>query len=296
MKKNRKSAAPEKSVLRDAKEVAAVEQYWHAAGRPKSRKPTKDYKYVDELAHVQFELIKLQEWVRLHGLKVVVIFEGRDAAGKGGVIKRITQSLNPRICRVVALGTPTSRERGQWYFQRYIAELPTRGEIVLFDRSWYNRAGVEYVMGFCTPEQHERFLKLCPQTERYIVDGGIKIIKIWLEVSDKEQKRRFEARMDDPLRQWKLSPMDLPSREKWFQYSRARDMMLKATDTKWAPWHILHSDDKKRARLNCIRHILDQLPYKKVPRDKIKLPKRSMKGAYDDQATLRGRKFVPVKY
>jgi len=174
--------------------------------------------------------------------------------------------------------------------------FPAAGEVVIFDRSWYNRAGVEYVMGFCTPEQHKRFLQLTPATEKYMVDGGIKLIKIWLEVSDKEQKRRFEARMEDPLRQWKLSPMDLPSRSKWFEYSRARDMMLKATDTKWAPWHILHSDDKKRARLNCIRHILSLIPYKKVDREKVKLPKRSMKGAYDDQATLKGRKFVPEKY
>ena len=174
--------------------------------------------------------------------------------------------------------------------------FPAAGEVVIFDRSWYNRAGVEYVMGFCTKEQHHEFLELCPEVEKYIVNAGIKLIKIWLEVSDKEQKRRFEARMDDPLRQWKLSPMDLPSRAKWFDYSRARDMMLKATDTKWAPWHILHSDDKKRARLNCIHHILKQIPYKKVPRDKVKLPKRSMKGAYDDTSSLKGRRFITEKY
>ena len=175
--------------------------------------------------------------------------------------------------------------------QRYMQHFPAKGEVVIFDRSWYNRAGVEYVMGFCTKEQHQRFLELCPLMENYIVEGGIQIIKVWLEVSDKEQKRRFEARMEDPLRQWKLSPMDLPSRAKWFEYSRARDMMLKATDTKWAPWYILHSDDKKRARLNCIRHILDLIPYKKAPREKVKLPKRSMKGAYDDEATLKWRKL-----
>jgi polyphosphate kinase 2 (PPK2 family) len=182
------------------------------------------------------------------------------------------------------------------YMQRYMNHFPAAGEIVIFDRSWYNRAGVEYVMGFCTPEQHQHFLKICPDVEKYVVDAGIILIKVWLEVSDKEQKRRFEARIDDPLRQWKLSTMDLPSRSKWFEYSRARDLMLKATDTKWAPWYILHSDDKKRARLNCIRHILNLIPHKKVPREKVKLPKRSMKGAYDDQVTLKGRKLVPQKY
>jgi polyphosphate kinase 2 (PPK2 family) len=182
------------------------------------------------------------------------------------------------------------------YMQRYMPHFPAAGEVVIFDRSWYNRAGVEYVMGFCSKEQHKAFLERCPEIEKYIVDGGIKLIKIWLEVSDKEQKRRFEARIDDPLRQWKLSPMDLPSRSKWFDYSRARDMMLKATDSKWAPWHVLPSDDKKRARLNCIRHILDQIPYRKVQRESVKLPKRSMKGAYDDWASLQGRKFVAQKY
>ena len=182
------------------------------------------------------------------------------------------------------------------YIQRYMQYFPAAGEVVIFDRSWYNRAGVEYVMGFCTKEQHSRFLERCPEIEKYIADGGIRLIKIWMEVSDKEQKRRFEARIKDPRRQWKLSPMDLPSRSKWFEYSRARDLMLKATDTKWAPWHILRSDDKRRARLNCIAHILSQIPSKKVAREKVKLPKRSMKGAYDDQVTLKSRKFVPEKY
>jgi polyphosphate kinase 2 (PPK2 family) len=182
------------------------------------------------------------------------------------------------------------------YMQRYMAHFPAAGEIVIFDRSWYNRAGVEYVMGFCTPKQHRRFLDLCPQVEKYIVDGGIILIKFWLEVSDKEQKRRFEARITDPVRQWKLSPIDLPSRSKWFEYSRARDMMLQATDTEWAPWYLIRSDDKKRARLNCITHLLKLLPYEKLPRPKIELPKRSMKGAYDDEATLEGRRFVAEKY
>jgi len=259
-------------------------------------KKMKGKKYLKELRKLQEELCRLQEWVKHKGLRAIIVFEGRDAAGKGGTIKALTERVSPRVFRVVALPAPSDREKSQMYIQRYMQHFPAAGEVVIFDRSWYNRAGVEYVMGFCTPEQHKNFLKLCPEVERYIVDGGIQLIKVWLEVSDKEQKRRFEARIDDPMRQWKLSPMDLPSRSKWFEYSRARDMMLKATDTKWAPWHILRSDDKKRARLNCIRHILDRIPHQKVPREKIKLPKRSEKGAYDDQATIKGRKFVAEKY
>ena len=253
-------------------------------------------KYEKELRKLQGELCKLQDWVKHKGLRVIIIFEGRDAAGKGGTIRAITERVSPRVFRLVALPAPSDRDKSQMYMQRYMQHFPAAGEIVIFDRSWYNRAGVEYVMGFCTEEQHERFLELAPEIERYIVDSGILLIKIWLEVSDKEQKRRFEARMEDPLRQWKLSPMDLPSRERWFDYSRARDMMLKATDTKHAPWHILVSDDKKRARLNCISHLLKLIPYKKVSRDKVKLPKRSMKRAYDDQATLKGRKFIAQRY
>jgi len=265
---------------------------------PKSdgEKKMKNKKYEKELRKLQGELCKLQEWVKYQGLRVIIVFEGRDAAGKGGTIKAITERVSPRVFRLVALPAPSDREKSQMYIQRYIPHFPAAGEVVIFDRSWYNRAGVEHVMGFCTKEQHRHFLELCPEIERYVVNGGIKLIKVWLEVSDKEQKRRFEARLEDPLRQWKLSPMDLPSRRKWFEYSRARDMMLKATDTKWAPWHILRSDDKKRARLNCIRHILSLIPYKKVPREEVKLPKRSMKGAYDDQAALKGRKFVPEIY
>src|ERR1700675_1309193 len=236
--------------------------------------------YEREMHNLQVRLCKVQDWVKHKGLRVIIVFEGRDAAGKGGTIKAITERVSPRVFRIVALPAPSDREKSQMYMQRYVQHFPTAGEVVIFDRSWYNRAGVEYVMGFCTKEQHRQFLKLCPTVEKYIVDGGIQIVKIWLEVSDEEQKRRFEARMEDPLRQWKLSPMDLPSRSKWFEYSRARDLMLKATDTKHAPWYILRSDDKKRARLNCIRHILDRIPYKKVPRDKVKLPERSMKGAY----------------
>ncbi len=253
-------------------------------------------KYEKQLRKLQAELCRLQEWVKFKGLRVIIVFEGRDAAGKGGTIKAITDRVSPRVFRLVALPAPSDREKSQMYIQRYMQHFPAAGEVVIFDRSWYNRLGVEYVMGFCTEEQHRRFLQLCPEMEKYIVEGGIKLIKVWLEVSDKEQKRRFEARLEDPLRQWKLSPMDLPSRSKWFEYSRARDMMLKATDTKWAPWHILRSDDKKRARLNCIHHILSQIPYKKVPREKVKLPKRSIKHAYDDQATLKGRKFVAEVY
>lgn len=252
--------------------------------------------YEAELFRLQTELVKLQEWVKATGARVVVVFEGRDAAGKGGTIKRVTEYLSPRVARIVALPAPTERERGQWYFQRYVERLPARGEIVLFDRSWYNRAGVEHVMGFCTPKQHAGFLEKCPEIEQYIVDGGIQLIKIWLEVSDEEQKRRFEARIDDPLRQWKLSPMDLPSRSKWYQYSKARDEMLAATDTKHAPWFILRSDDKRRARLNCITHLLKTISYKTVKHVKVELPKRSDKGKYDDVATLKSRKFIAEVY
>jgi polyphosphate kinase 2 len=259
-------------------------------------KPMKRKKYEKALRKLQADLCILQEWVKEKGLRVIVIFEGRDAAGKGGTIKAITERVSPRVFRLVALPAPSDREKSQMFMQRYMQHFPAAGEVVIFDRSWYNRAGVEYVMGFCSKEQHRRFLKLCPEMERYIVDGGIQLIKFWLEVSDKEQGRRFEARIEDPLRQWKLSPMDLPSRSKWFEYSRARDMMLKATDTKKAPWHIVPSDDKRRARLNCISHLLSLIPHKKVRREKVRLPKRSMKGAYDDRASLEGRRFVPEKY
>jgi polyphosphate kinase 2 len=261
---------------------------------PKQKIKRKQYE--TELRKLQAELCRLQEWVKHKGLRVIVVFEGRDAAGKGGTIKAITERVSPRVFRIAALPAPSDREKSQMYMQRYVQHFPTAGEVVIFDRSWYNRAGVEYVMGFCTEEQRRQFLKLCPTVERYIVDGGIKIVKIWLEVSDEEQKRRFEARLHDPLRQWKLSPMDLPSRSKWFEYSRARDVMLAATDTKHAPWYILSSDDKRRARLNCIRHLLSLIPYKDVPREKVKVPKRATKGAYDDKSSLKGRRFVAEKY
>jgi polyphosphate kinase len=259
-------------------------------------KPMKNKRYLSELRELQGELCMLQEWVKHKGLRVIIVFEGRDAAGKGGTIKAITERVSPRVFRLVALSAPSDREKSQMYMQRYMAHFPAAGEIVIFDRSWYNRAGVEHVMGFCTKEQHRGFLEHCSTVEGYIVRGGIILLKIWLEVSDEEQKRRFAARIGDPLRNWKLSPMDLPSRSKWFEYSRARDMMLDATDTKHAPWFILRSNDKKRARLNCIRHILEQIPYQKVPREKVKLPKRSMKHAYDDQKTLKGRKFIRERY
>jgi len=248
--------------------------------------------YEKELRKLQVELCALQDWVRHQGLRVVVIFEGRDAAGKGGTIKAITERVSPRVFQVVALPAPSDREKSQLYFQRYLSHFPTSGEIVIFDRSWYNRAGVEYVMGFCTKAQHRRFLRVCPEFELYAVDDGILLIKYWLEVSDEEQKRRFEARIDDPLRQWKLSPTDLCSRSRWFEYSRARDVMFKATNTKYAPWYIVRSDDKRRARLNCISHLLDLIPYKKLPQEKAKLPERSLKDAYDDLATLDGLQFV----
>jgi len=267
-----------------------------AKSPPDSRKKMKNKKYMKELRRLQGELCKLQEWVKYKGLRAIIIFEGRDAAGKGGTIKALTERVRPRVFRVVALPAPSDREKSQMYVQRYMQHFPAAGEVVIFDRSWYNRAGVEYVMGFCSKQQHKKFLELCPEFEKYIVDAGIQLIKIWLEASDQEQKRRFEARLNDPLRQWKLSPMDLPSRSKWFEYSKARDLMFEATDTKHAPWFVLRSDDKKRARLNCIAHLLKRIPYKNVPRTPIRLPKRSMKGAYDDQASLKKRKFVPEKY
>src|SRR6266481_2509834 len=252
--------------------------------------------YEKEIGRLQGELCKLQDWVKYRGLRVIVIFEGRDAAGKGGTIRAITARVSPRIFRLVALPAPSDREKTQMYFQRYMAHFPAAGEIVIFDRSWYNRAGVEHVMGFCSPEQHEKFLELCPISEKYIVDAGIILIKYWLEVGQKEQQRRFQSRIKDPLRQWKLSPMDLESYRRWYEYSRARDSMLAATDVKHAPWYVVRSDDKKKARLNCITHLLSKFPYGKVPHEKVKLSKRKTKGIFDDQASLKGRHFVSEKY
>jgi polyphosphate kinase 2 len=252
--------------------------------------------YERELDKLQIELCALQEWVKQEGLRVVVVFEGRDAAGKGGLIRRLVERVSPRVFRVVALPAPSDREKSQLYLQRYLAHFPAAGEIVIFDRSWYNRAGVEYVMGFCTKEEHRRFLELCPTFEKHFVGGGIQLIKYWLEVSNEEQKSRFEARIADPMRQWKLSNMDLPSREKWYKYSRARDLMLEATDTDWAPWYIVPSDDKRRARLNCLAHFLESIPYKKVKHKAIELPKRAKDDAYDDQSSIAHRRFIPKKY
>ncbi|GAB4278213.1 MAG: polyphosphate kinase 2 [Candidatus Promineifilaceae bacterium] len=240
----------------------------------------KTWFYERELAALQAELVKLQYWIKEKGLKVVIIFEGRDAAGKGGVIKRITERMNPRIARVVALGTPTEREKTQWYFQRYVAHLPAAGEMVLFDRSWYNRAGVERVMGFCSEEQYEEFMRSCPQFERMLVRSGIVLLKYWFSVSDEEQERRFQARVKDPRKRWKLSPMDLESRQRWVEYSRAKDMMFDYTDIKQAPWYVVPSDDKKRARLNCIRHILASIPYEDITPPPLELPPRVKSTGY----------------
>jgi polyphosphate kinase len=252
--------------------------------------------YENELRKLQTELCRLQQWVVHAGLRVIIVFEGRDAAGKGGTIKAILERVSPRVFHLVALPAPSDREKTQLYAQRYMQHFPAAGEVVIFDRSWYNRAGVEYVMEFCTKEQYQTFVENCPKFESHIVKSGIILIKFWLEVGQEEQERRFEARIEDPIRQWKLSPMDLESYAQWYSYSRARDMMLEATDTKDAPWYIVRSDDKERARLNCIAHLLKLVPYKEVPHDRIKLPKRSSKGEYDDQATLAGRRFVPERY
>jgi polyphosphate kinase 2 len=262
----------------------------------KKKKAERNKAYEKALRRLQAELCHLQEWVKHKGLRVIVVFEGRDGAGKGGTIRAITERVSPRVFRVVALPAPSDREKTQIYMQRYLAHFPAAGEVVIFDRSWYNRAGVEYVMGFCTKEQHRRFLALAPEIEKYIVSGGTILLKYWLEVSNEEQARRFQARIDDPRRQWKLSVMDLPSRQKWFDYSLARDRMLDATDTKHAPWHILRSDSKKAARLNLITHLLKQIPYQRLKRPRIKLPDRGTRHAYDDQKSIARRRFVPERF
>ena len=268
-------------IRRNVVEGEEREAAWKLDGKDKQKKKKdKSYKYIDELVRLQFELIKLQDWVQREGLKVVVIFEGRDAAGKGGVIKRITESLNPRVCKVVALGTPTERERGQWYFQRYVPHLPAKGEIVLFDRSWYNRAGVERVMGFCTDDEYREFLRACPLFEEMLIKSGIVLLKYWFSVSDDEQERRFKERIENPIKRWKLSPMDLKSREHWVEYSRAKDVMQKHTDTELSPWNVVDADNKKRARLNCISHLLKQIPYKEIEPARIKLSPRQKDTGY----------------
>jgi polyphosphate kinase 2 len=252
-------------------------------------------RYDQELVRLQLELIKVQEWVKHAGLRVVVIFEGRDAAGKGGTIKRITESLNPRVCRVVALAAPTEKERTQWYFQRYVSHLPAAGEIVLFDRSWYNRAGVERVMGFCTEEEYQEFLRACPEFERMLIRSGVNLVKYWFSVSDAEQERRFQRRIQDPTRRWKLSPMDLKSRELWVEYSRAKDDMFHYTDTKQAPWYVVEADDKRRARLNCISHLLERIPYQDLTPDPIELPPRRDDTGYV-RPPISDQTFVPNRY
>ena len=255
----------------------------------------KNKDYEPELARLQIELVKLQEWIRHKGLKVVAIFEGRDAAGKGGVIKRITRCLNPRVCRVVALGMPTEREKTQWYFQRYIPYLPAAGEMVLFDRSWYNRAGVERVMEFCNDDEYSEFLRTCPEFERMLVRSGIIVLKYWFSVSDEEQERRFQSRIVDPTKRWKLSPMDLKSREKWLEYSRAKDNMFAVTDIKQAPWYVVEADVKKRARLNCISHLLGMIPYEDLTPEPIVLPPRLDDGVYV-RPPISDQTFVPEAF
>ena len=265
-----------------------------ARHEPKAKLSRK--KYEAQLFKLHAELVKLQQWVKEKGLKIIVVFEGRDAAGKGGVIKRITERVSPRVFRVEALPTPTEREKTQMYAQRYIQRFPAAGEIVLFDRSWYNRAGVERVMNFCTKKQYEHFLAATPIFERWMVDSGIQLIKYWFDISIQEQERRFQARIEDPRKIWKLSPMDVESFKRWYDYSRARDGMLSATSSGWAPWYIVQADNKRRARLNCISHFLSQIPYRELPRDKVKLGKRSLKGKYDDRASIAQYSFIPEKY
>jgi polyphosphate kinase 2 len=277
-----------------------VEERPEAAEQAKEQEPggegagkLKTKAYEKELARLQAKLCHLQEWVKATQQRIIIVFEGRDAAGKGGTIKALTERVSPRVFRVVALPAPSDREKSQMYIQRFFAHFPAGGEIVIFDRSWYNRAGVEYVLGFCTKEQHRRFLELCPPYEKQIIDSGIWLLKYWLEVGPDEQKRRFQARIDDPVRQWKLSPTDLESRRRWYDYSHARDLMLEATDTDEAPWYIVRSDDKKRARLNCIAHLLSQIPYKRVPVEKVQPVGRSHKHAYDDETPMKNRRWIP---
>ncbi len=252
--------------------------------------------YRRHLRALHIELVQLQSWVKEQGLRIVVVFEGRDAAGKGGMIKAMTERVSPRVFRTVALPAPSDREKTQFYFQRYIPYLPAAGEVVLFDRSWYNRAGVEVVMGFCTPEQRDRFLGLCPILEKALVDDGILLLKYWLEVSSEVQEKRFRTRIRDPRKQWKLSPMDLEARRRWYAYSRARDVMLDATDTGFAPWHIVRMDEKYAGRLNCISHLLDQVPYRHSHPEPVALPEPDTGDAYDDRASLQRRRYVPDRF
>lgn len=292
-KKNPKKQKKENKSIKEKSDLDNVVK--HIEPEQKDQRTISNKFYNKELAKLQIELVKLQEWIKAKGLKVVVIFEGRDAAGKGGVIKRITQRLNPRICRVVALGTPTEREKTQWYFQRYVPHLPAIGEMVLLDRSWYNRAGVEHVMGFCTEDEYQEFLRTCPEFERMLIRSGIILIKYWFSVSDEEQERRFKARIEDRTKRWKLSPMDMESREKWVEYSEAKDEMFKYTDIKQAPWYVVPADNKKRARLNCISHLLSLIPYKDLTPKPIKLPPRQEREGYV-RPPITDQTFVPEVY
>lgn len=285
-KKEEVEAAEPAELAQDGKEPAK------ASGKPK-KMGVKEYE--KELARLQVELVKLQEWIKLKGLKVVVIFEGRDTAGKGGTIKRITDRLNPRIARIVALGVPTEKEKTQWYFQRYVDHLPAAGEMVLFDRSWYNRALVEQVMGFCTEDEYREFLRSCPEFERMLVRSGIILIKYWLSVSDEEQERRFQARIHDPVRRWKLSPMDLESRKKWEEYSKAKDEMFKYTDIKQAPWYVVNADVKRHARLNIIKHLLSMIPYEDLTPEPLELPPRQQETGYV-RPPMTDQTFIPEYY
>ena len=259
------------------------------------KKKISEKDYEKELEKLQLKLVEMQDWVKKYDKKVVVLFEGRDSAGKGGMIKRITAPLNHRICRVAALATPTDREKTQWYFQRYVAHLPSAGEIVLFDRSWYNRAGVEKVMGFCTDAQYKEFLRICPGFEETLINSGTILIKYYLSVSAGEQKKRFEERIENPMKRWKISPMDMYARSRWYDYSEAKDGMFRYTDTKLSPWYVVNTDDKKSARLNCISHLLSLIPYKKIKNEKLKLPPLQKEKAYI-RPPMKDQTFIPEKY
>jgi polyphosphate kinase 2 len=292
--KKEKSKDKEKKTKK-SEELPAVQQISLTNPEDEGLDKMPGHMYEEELAKIQVELVRLQEWIKYKGLRVVVLFEGRDAAGKGGAIKRITESLNPRVCRVVALGVPTEKEKTQWYFQRYVSHLPAAGEMVLFDRSWYNRAGVERVMGFCTEAEYWDFLRSCPNFETMLIRSGIILIKYWFSVSDREQEKRFLQRINDPTRRWKISPMDVESRTKWVEYSRAKDEMFAYTDTKQSPWFVVEADDKRRARLNCISHLLGFIPYSDVPRETIILPPLEKDKAYV-RPPMTEQTFVPKKY
>jgi polyphosphate kinase 2 len=286
--------ASKKGVSPSKVAVSGKEDLYHDVKQEKKKK-LDEREYEALLRDQEIELVKLQEWVKAKKLKVVVVFEGRDAAGKGGVIKTIAGCLNPRICRIVALGIPTEREKSQWYFQRYVSELPAGGEIALFDRSWYNRAGVEQVMGYCTGEEYEEFLRSCPEFERMLIRSGTILVKYWFSVSDQEQEKRFQDRIKDPTKRWKISPMDIESRDKWVEYSMAKDKMFSYTDTKQSPWYVVRADDKKRARLNCINHLLTLIPYEDLTSKPLKLPPLKRDLAYV-RPPVTEQTFVPEKY